>query len=110
MTPTVEEGPFVTVADPALPPAPGLWTLLQVIHTNSTGGQENLELDIWLEQAQLGMRRVVVQSVYSCTAAAADVTVFMFHVCVSVLLHMMFRKAVKHLTSMQSASIFKCPH
>lgn len=58
MTPTVEEGPFVTVADPA--PAPGLWTLLQVIHTNSTGGQENLELDIWLEQAQLGMRRVVV--------------------------------------------------
>lgn len=108
MTPTVEEGPFVTVADPA--PAPGLWTLLQVIHTNSTGGQENLELDIWLEQAQLGMRRVVVQSVYSCTAAAADVTVFMFHVCVNVLLHMMFRKAVKHHTSMQSASIFKCPH
>lgn len=42
---------------------------------------------------------VVVQSVYSCTAAAADVTVFMFHVCVNVLLHMMFRKAVKHLTS-----------
>lgn len=40
MTPTVEEGPFVTVADPA--PAPGLWTLLQVIHTNSTGGQENI--------------------------------------------------------------------
>lgn len=132
MTPTVEEGPFVTVADPA--PAPGLWTLLQVIHTNSTGGQENIWSwcsshvvgiysaqfscwdYIWLEQAQLGMRRhhitvtVVVQSVYSCTAAAADVTVFMFHVCGNVLLHMMFRKAVKHLTSMQSASIFKCPH